>query len=80
MLLVAEPGNGTRYALHLSEDPHGGIVVCWPDQGWIGWASADTPGQLFQLPRGAGRLRISRVDMGAIAALVDEARGRFYST
>jgi len=33
---------------------HGGIVVCWPDQGWIGWASADTPGQVFQPPSRPG--------------------------
>lgn len=27
-----QPGNGTRYEITLVDDPHGGILVVWPNQ------------------------------------------------
>lgn len=34
--IIAQPGNGTRYALTVTNDPDGGFVVSWPQAAWSG--------------------------------------------
>lgn len=42
--IVYEPGNGTRYSLVVTEDPHGGLLVVWPDAGVTWWMSLSRGG------------------------------------
>lgn len=37
--LLCEPGDGTRYDLHVVEDPAGGLLAFWPDNGLTVWIS-----------------------------------------
>lgn len=34
--VVEEPGNGARYDIVITNDPHGGILVVWAQARWLG--------------------------------------------
>lgn len=36
-----QPGDGTRYAIHVQTDYHGGWLVAWRDVGALFWLSSD---------------------------------------
>jgi len=36
-----EPGDGTRYAIHVQSDYHGGWLVAWRDAASLFWLSSD---------------------------------------
>lgn len=66
--LTAEPGTGTRYRLYLVQDIDGGLLVAWPDGGWIGRAFHKGT----SLVHVAGK-RPPKVDVIAIGLLVRQA-------
>lgn len=53
--LDEQPGDGTRYMLHVTVDHHGGYLVAWKDALMFWWTDAAPGSHLDLLAYGRGK-------------------------